>query len=393
MRNIVLLTIYFAVVIRAVAFHFYDDPVPLITYGFLAAYGILLASYPALSQRIPRYTGFYLLLQFALVMAAQFSMPSIDFLISLFFPLSFQAVFSYGRRTGFAIITVGLVGIFFPIMVGWEWQIEGVAVFVLNAAACFLVGNYAHLILASGRADQSNQRLSRDLQQANQKLQELALQREELAVLQERSRMARELHDSVTQTIFSMNLTVQSVRMLVEQDLSQVAAQLDRLQDLASSAVGEIQVLISQLRPQTDTEAGLLQALQELLRQRQIQDGLQVELQILGDRQLPQTTILGLYRIVQEALNNVAKHAGTLHALIRLDLQDRPAYLEIEDHGCGFDTGQVPADPSHLGLAGMADRAQELGWKMSIHSRPGQGTRIRVEEVEAWQPNPAPIAA
>ncbi len=279
MRNFVLLLIYFAVVIRAIAFHFYDDPVPPLVYVFLALYGLLLASQPYLTRRYPRYTGFYLGIQFALVMAAQFTIPSIDFFISLIFPLSFQAVFYYGRRLGFIIIAFFVLVITFPIMIGWDWQIEGLAVVLVNGAACFLVGNFAHLILTAERADRSNQQLSVELQQANLKLQELAVQRQELAVLQERSRMARELHDSVTQTIFSMNLSVQSARMLVDKDSSQVAGQLDRLQELARSAVSEIQILISQLRPRSLASQPLSEALSELVQQRQIQDSLHIELQ------------------------------------------------------------------------------------------------------------------
>ena len=381
MRSFVLLLIYFAVVIRAIAFHFYDDPVPPLVYVFLALYGLLLATQPYLTRRYPRYTGFYLGIQFALVMAAQFTMPSIDFFISLVFPLSFQAVFYYDRRLGFIIIAFFVLVITFPIMIGWEWQIEGLAVVLVNGAACYLVGNFAHLILTAERAAKSNQQLSVELQQANLKLQELAVQRQELAVLQERSRMARELHDSVTQTIFSMNLSVQSARMLADKDLSLVAEQLDRLQELARSAVSEIQVLISRLRPAPLASGQLSQALGDLVHQRQFQDSLQIDLQVLADRHLPQPTIQGLYRIVQEALNNIAKHAGTDQASIRVDLQAQPPYVEISDHGCGFDPGQITQDTAHLGLAGMAGRAQELGWKFQLDSQPGQGTVIRLEEL------------
>lgn len=193
--------------------------------------------------------------------------------------------------------------------------------------------------------------------------------------------MARELHDSVTQTIFSMNLAVQSARMLVEKDLSQVASQLDRLQELARSAVDEIQVLLSQLRVQPAAAPGLGDTLHDLVRQRQLQDGLLVDLQVTGDRQLPEATHQGLYRIVQEALNNVAKHAGTNQAFVRLNLETRPASLEVVDHGCGFCLPEASAEPSHLGLAGMSGRANELGWKLQIESHPGQGTRIYLEEM------------
>jgi signal transduction histidine kinase len=251
----------------------------------------------------------------------------------------------------------------------------------VNGAACYLVGNFAHLILTAERANLANQQLSIELQNANQKLHAAAAQRQELAVLQERGRMARELHDSVTQTIFSMNLSVQSARMLADKDMSLVTEQLDRLQELARSAVSEVQVLISQLRLASLDSGQLSQALGELVRQRQVQDGLQIDLQVIADRPLPQPAIQGLYRIVQEALNNIVKHAGTNQASIRVDLQAQPAYVEISDLGCGFDPDAAAGDNAHLGLAGMASRAAELGWKFHLDSQPGTGTLIRLEEI------------
>ena len=88
----------------------------------------------------------------------------------------------------------------------------------------------------------------------------------------------------------------------------------------------------------------------------------------------------GLCRILQEALNNVAKHAGTHEAWVRLDLTGERAWLEIQDHGDGFDPNGIPAGSGHLGLAGMAERAREIGWEFHLYARPGSGTRIRVEE-------------
>jgi signal transduction histidine kinase len=88
----------------------------------------------------------------------------------------------------------------------------------------------------------------------------------------------------------------------------------------------------------------------------------------------------GLYRIAQEALNNIAKHAGVSEACVRLDLERRPAVLEIRDQGAGFDPARITHLPGHAGLPGMADRAREMGWTLKIDSQPGRGTTVRVEE-------------
>ena len=109
------------------------------------------------------------------------------------------------------------------------------------------------------------------------------------------------------------------------------------------------------------------------------QDGLQVTIEIAGQRRLPGPVEVNLYRITQEALNNITRHAGVRQALIRLCLESPSASLDIEDRGCGFDRSGA----RHLdgfGLTGMTGRASEIGWKLEIKSVPGQGTQIHVEE-------------
>jgi signal transduction histidine kinase len=388
MRFIVLLLFYFAVVIRTIAFNFYDDPVPALEYLLLVAYGLLLVTEPLISRRLRSYGWVYLGVQFGLVVGMMLVMPSIDFIPTLFFPLSFQAVLFFGRQMGFLWIVAFILSMIYPIMLGWEWQVEGIAIVILDSALCFLVGSYAHLIQRAELARRSNQQLLIEVQEAYRKLQDHATQIEERSVLQERSRMSRELHDSVTQTIFSMNLTVQAARMLWGKDLTRVAEQLDRLQELARGAVAEIQVLVSQLSPRPLVTETINEALQDLIEEQQRRDGLHIDLEVCGQQELPQTMIVGLYRIVQEALNNVAKHAGTKKAFVRLHLESHPAYLEVEDYGYGFEPEKAARDLNHIGLAGMADRARELGWRLEIDSKPGRGTRIRVEEVDQWQTSP-----
>ena len=117
--------------------------------------------------------------------------------------------------------------------------------------------------------------------------------------------------------------------------------------------------------------------------QQQARDGLQVALDVDGEQALPETVAAGLYSIAQEALANVVKHSGTLEATVRLKLGGDRAYLEIEDHGLGFDPQAALGQLGHLGLAGMAEQAREIGWNLAVDSRPGLGTRIRVEEKRA----------
>jgi signal transduction histidine kinase len=332
-------------------------------------------------------------LQAGLVTATQWSMPEMDFIPSLFYPLCYQAVLFCGRRTGYRWIAVFVVLLAGPLLVGWEFGLPGIATVLIDGCACFLVGSYAHLILRAEQSSRENQKLAGEVQVAYSNLQDQAAQIEEYAIQQERGRMARELHDSVTQTIFSMNLTVQTARMLAAKDLSLVGAQLDRLQTLARSAIGEIQVLVDQLRPGPLVADNLPASLRNLVVERNQQDGMQIDLQVNGERQLPQAVIVGLFRIVQEALNNIVKHAGTREGCIRLDLESQPASLEVEDRGCGFEPDKTVRDIQHIGLSGMAERAREFGWRLSVESQPGQGTRILVLEglVQEGRVEEAPV--
>jgi signal transduction histidine kinase len=191
------------------------------------------------------------------------------------------------------------------------------------------------------------------LQVTHRQLQDYAAQVEENAAAQERSRLAQELHDSVTQTIFSMNLTVQAAQMLIAQNPTRVADQFDRLQELARGAVGEIQVLIGQLQPLSLVQEGLPAALRRLAAERRRRDGLQVEVQVTGET-LPEPLAIGLYRIAQRPSNNVAKHAGTCRASLRLDLAAHPASLETPTMA-RFEPDKVARDLSHIGLSGMVN--------------------------------------
>lgn len=191
-------------------------------------------------------------------------------------------------------------------------------------------------------------------------------------------------------SIFSMTLTAESARILPERDPAKVVAQLDRLRELSKDALAEMRSLISQLRPETVAEEGLIPALRRHIAERQNrEEGLNVALHLEGceegERPLALETEEGLYRIVQEALNNVVKHAQTDRVEARLRLTDDAVSLLIEDHGVGFDlsrTGPEGVHPqaSHLGLTSMRERAKMMGATFAVESQPGSGTRIRVKK-------------
>jgi signal transduction histidine kinase len=279
-------------------------------------------------------------------------------------------------------VTAALIGIATLLTILTLLQPFGV--FYTLAITVVFFGGTVFLVLYIGSTrrlqavEQQQQMLVEQLQKTNRQLELYSLQTQQLAAGRERQRLARELHDSVTQTIFSMTMTTQSAIILLERDRQQVAKQLDRLDQLAQSAQAEMQVLISRLAPETFTGAGFISALKQHLADRQRLDNLFVSLEVNDSQPLEPAEEAGLFRIAQEALNNIVKHARVSQAVLRLHLS-KPFWMEVEDQGCGFELLQAH-EPGRVGLAGMRERAAEMDWNLHVDSSPGKGTRIRVEK-------------
>jgi signal transduction histidine kinase len=348
---------------------------------WLIPYTILLVAEPWLTARLRHryawYAPLYLIIQILMVMELLLVPPHQDTFLALFIPLALQAVQLFGKRTGFIWIGAFLPATI-PFLIAEPETGNFIMVFAFEAM-CFLVGGYAHLIQVTEAANRENQRMAGELENAHQQLQAYADQAVALATERERFRLARDLHDSVTQTIFSMNLTAQTARLLMDKDVSRVNAQLERLLELAQSAMQEIHLLVAQLKPKPAEMRGLIDRLNQLFSERRRLDHLEVHFEGCGDSQLDEATTTGLYRIVQEALTNVTKHAATNRAIVRLNLSAQPAFIEVEDQGTGFDAASPRSQAGHLGLTAMAEQASEIGWRLSIQSQPGQGTRLHIE--------------
>ncbi len=237
-----------------------------------------------------------------------------------------------------------------------------------------LASLYGELALLNGRLQT---RLD-ELQEAHRQLQEYAAQAGELATITERNRLARELHDSVTQTIFSMTLTTEAAHILLQRDPTQVTPQLNRLQELAQTALSEMRSLIQQLRLCPVENGRLVSALQKHLTSLEGADGLKVDFLVEGEGQLPADHEEGLFRITQEALNNVTKHAKTDRAAVTLRMMDGEVSLLVENQGVGFDSDRQPATSEGFGLTSMGERVEILGGTLRVRSSPGEGTTILV---------------
>jgi PAS domain S-box-containing protein len=216
---------------------------------------------------------------------------------------------------------------------------------------------------------------ARDIGELDRLEADLRRQAAELAASEERAHLARELHDSVTQALFSMTLQSRSLELLMARDPSQVPGKLSELRELQRDALAEMRALIFELRPANLQEQGLVAALRTHAAGLSGRIGLPIVLEAdLGDRRPSLDVEEALYRIAQEALHNVVKHAGAREARVEIARQPDGVRVRVDDDGHGFDPAAVP--DGHLGLAGMRARAERLGGRFAVASAPGHGTVV-----------------
>lgn len=211
-----------------------------------------------------------------------------------------------------------------------------------------------------------------ELNQANERLREKAAQD---AVTTERTRLARELHDAVTQTLFSITLIADVLPDLWNINYAEGRRRLEELRVLTRGALAEMRTLLVELRPNALVEVPLPTLLRQLVDALVGRARINIQLSAEGERKLPADVQVGLYRLAQEALNNIIKHAKASEAAVTLRMGEM-VRMTIADNGKGFDPSTVTAD--HLGLKIMRERAESIGANLSIYSEPGEGTQITI---------------
>jgi signal transduction histidine kinase len=208
---------------------------------------------------------------------------------------------------------------------------------------------------------------------------ELYERNRELSILSERNRLALELHDVVSQKLFSLKLAAEAAATLLERDPASARVQLDRVRELAREALTELRSLILGLRPADLALDGLEGALRKEVAMLRRVHGIEVELHADGAAGSGGSRDAEVLRIALEALHNAVRHAAAQRVTVRLDGSRHALTLEVVDDGIGFD----PADPElrshHLGLTSMEERARDLGGRLQLSSVPGAGTMVRLE--------------
>jgi nitrate/nitrite-specific signal transduction histidine kinase len=202
-------------------------------------------------------------------------------------------------------------------------------------------------------------------------------QAEHAATTAERNRLARELHDAVTQTLFSASLIADVIPRIWRRDPEEGLRSLEELRRLTRGALAEMRTLLLEMRPESLERSDIKSLLTQLADAFVGRVRVPVSLDIRGDCELTHEVKLVFYRVAQEALNNIAKHSGARQVDVHLECQPGQLGLCIKDDGLGFDPGSIT--PDHLGIAIMRERANSIGARLKVESQVGQGTTVELD--------------
>ncbi len=231
--------------------------------------------------------------------------------------------------------------------------------------------------------ERANRRLQEEIGQRARIEKELAKRAADEAVAADRTRLARDLHDAVTQTLFSASLTAEVLPELWALDEEEAKKSTEELRQLTRGALAEMRTLLLELRPATLTQTRLSDLIRQLCEAFIGRSRLPITLSIEGDCKLPPEVQVACYRIAQESLNNVFKYARATRVDVNLFLSPSCVRFEVCDNGIGFDTSTLKA--TSLGMRIMHERAEAIGADFRVSSTPGAGTCIEL----IWNQNPA----
>ena len=343
----------------------------------LIVYAVLMLFNQAIIGDSESRAHIYLALQTGLIIGGMLLYYELDFFAILFMPLGGQAMFVLPRRKAITWVSIFSIAIIIGQLTQFKFP-YGLPFTFLYLAGLFFVASFSTTMLRTNEARIQSDQLLDELQQAHSQLQSYAGQAEELATAKERNRLARELHDSVAQTLYGLTLQAEAAaRELNAGRADKTSEQLREIRDSAQQSLQETRLLIFELRPPILEQEGLVAALRARLESVESRSGLKTQIKLQEVNQLPAKVEAGLYGISNEALNNILKHAHANKIKVSLTQEANKVILEVQDNGIGFDVGSAEAQ-SGMGLSGMKERAEQFGGKLQITSGES-GTTIRVE--------------
>ncbi len=358
--------------------------------GLLATFFVVLATGPWIFRRPQKYMHLYLGVLTCILVALTMATTIEDVAAIPFMSLILLAMTRFPQKIGFRWIAIFCV-ILIICMISYGITYHGIdaGMILLTAFLYFVIFLFFGAFMAVFRqleaarteaevAREESDELLAELQVAHQQLQAYTGQAEELAVIAERNRLARELHDSVTQSLYSLTLLAEAGKRMVRVgDLQQIAGNQTRLGEIAQQALQEMRLLVYELRPLALESEGLVGALEQRLETVERRAGIKARVLVEGEIQLAPDLEEELYGIAQEALNNALKHAKASEVVLSVQVTEGSVVVEVADDGQAFDLADVH-DKGGLGLIGMRERADKIGGQLAIDSAPGGGTRVRI---------------
>jgi signal transduction histidine kinase len=299
--------------------------------------------------------------------------PHADFWALMLLPTCYAIPRLFDKRNSTALIAILILGM----MICLWFTEEGVSSILFSSVyvvAYIMVWSFSHLILALERARTNAESLSEELTIANRQLQDYAEQVAANTIHEERTAVARELHDSVTQTLFSINLMLSTVSLKHTLDNEALEQELQKIQSLSESAMKELRAIIHQLKPANNVSLSFEKQIQSLIADLKHQHNLLVNVQGTPFS-VPNYARNHTFKIIKEALFNIIKHANVKTANIGFDAQMHQSTVSILDTGIGFDSS-TPSLPGHMGLETMRMSSQEINATLRLTSKHDEGTKI-----------------
>jgi len=295
----------------------------------------------------------------------------------------------FGGIVGFFIsLTNNLVNYFLFLNKNYNPLIQTIVTYLVSSTVFYIIGfPFAYLgglprkallytALANGIVSVMISLFHANLEEKEKRIK-LEQENKELAIIEERNRIARELHDSVSQNLFGINLNLNTLNYLLDHDIEKSQEMIKQLQEMVQEVQTEMRLMIYGLKPLDLTEREFLEAIENLISLFKRRYNLTISFSVIGDTDFINNKVqLTLYRVLQESLNNIVKHAQAEKIEISLEISEDKIQLYIQDNGKGFNLQEVDKDKS-FGLEGMKERIKYINGSLAIESTLGEGTKIK----------------
>jgi signal transduction histidine kinase len=292
----------------------------------------------------------------------------------LFCPIVVQVMNNFPQRIGYLITGIFTVITSFILLLGLGYEV-GLPLIFVYGVIYFLLATFIAIIREAEEAREESRRQQAELMATQETLRKSEMEK---AVTTERNRLARELHDSVTQSLYSLTLFTEAARhMAEEQNLKDLEQHIKQIGIIGLQSLKEMRLLVYELQPPELERDGLVLALRRRLEAVEGRAGVEARVTVEEYDTLPGGIEQELFRIAMEALNNALKHAAATSVVVILRQDSGCLEMEIVDDGVGFEP-ESARNSGGMGLLSIQKRVDQLGGRLSIQTAPGKGTSVKV---------------